>query len=208
MSRRQQIASGRRQGLPERRCIASGTVRPKETMVRFVVGPDEAIVPDVEGRLPGRSLWLSAERDMLNTACAKNLFAKAARRKVVVPEGLAGQVEGLLLRRCLDLLGLARRAGQAVAGFEKAREWLRTGKVGLLLSAADGAVDGRSKLSALAAGVGGVTVVELFTAAELGATMGGERIVHVAIASGRLAEALIVDAGRLAGFRSGALSST
>ena len=94
---------------PLRTCIATGAVKPKDTMLRFVVGPDGGLVPDLEGRLPGRGLWLSAERDMVNTACAKGLFSKAARQGVKVPADLAGQMDRLMVRRCLDLVGLARR---------------------------------------------------------------------------------------------------
>ncbi|MBX9634346.1 MAG: DUF448 domain-containing protein, partial [Magnetospirillum sp.] len=103
---------------PNRRCIATATVRPKGELLRFVVSPDGEVVPDLERRLPGRGIWLSARRDVVNTAVTKRLFAKAARRAVVVPQDLADRVEALLLRRCLDVLGLARRAGHAVCGFE------------------------------------------------------------------------------------------
>ncbi|MCH7833119.1 MAG: RNA-binding protein, partial [Proteobacteria bacterium] len=130
---------------PLRKCIATGALRPKDEMLRFVVGPDGSLVPDLDGCLPGRGLWLSAERDMVNTACAKGLFSRAARHRVKVSADLADQLEGLMVRRCLDLLGLARRAGEAVAGFEKARAWLREGKGGVILQARDGATDGRKK---------------------------------------------------------------
>ena len=97
---------------PLRKCIATGALRPKDEMLRFVVGPDGSLVPDLDGCLPGRGLWLSAERDMVNTACAKGLFARAARRKVGLPENLADRLDSLMVRRCLDLIGLARRAGE------------------------------------------------------------------------------------------------
>ena len=123
---------------PLRKCIVSGAARPKTEMFRFVIGPDGKVVPDLVERLPGRGLWLSAERDMVNTACAKGLFAKAARRMVKVPADLEEALEGLMVRRCLDLIGLARRAGDVVQGFEKARARFRSGKGGVLLQASDG----------------------------------------------------------------------
>jgi predicted RNA-binding protein YlxR (DUF448 family) len=183
---------------PLRRCLVTGAVRPKEEMVRFVVGPDGRLVPDVEERLPGRGLWLSAGRDMVNTAAAKGLFAKAARRAVDVPPDLADRVEALLARRCLDLLGLARRAGEAAGGFEKARAWLAAGTVGVVVTAADGAADGRRKLLA---GAPEVPVVALFGAADLAAATGRDHVVHVAVREGRIAERLRREAARLAGFR-------
>jgi hypothetical protein len=165
-------------------------------MVRFVIGPEGVVVADVNGRLPGRGFWLSAERDMLHTALEKNLFARAARKPVGVSPDLADQVEALLFRRCLDLVGMARRAGQAVGGFEKVKAMLRTGEAGLLLSARDGAADGRSKLQALARGL---TVVSLFSSAELASALGRDHVVHVAVASGRLADVLLSEAARLQG---------
>ena len=108
MTRSPAGASGGRKGTePQRRCLASGLVLPKEQLVRFVVGPDDALVPDLAERLPGRGLWLQARQDMMAKACARNLFAKAAKRHVRVPDDLPVQVERLALQRCLSLLGLA-----------------------------------------------------------------------------------------------------
>ena len=89
---------------PERKCIVTGERQPKAGLVRFVVGPDGAIVPDVAGKLPGRGIYVSAERSALETAARGKLFQRAARRPVTVPEGLAGLVEGLVLRRVIDSL--------------------------------------------------------------------------------------------------------
>ena len=183
---------------PLRKCIATGALRPKDEMLRFVVGPDGSLVPDLNGCLPGRGLWLSAERDMVNTACAKGLFSRAARHGVEVSANLADQLEGLMVRRCLDLLGLARRAGEAGAGFEKAKAWLREGKGGVILQARDGATDGREKIKALAPGL---ATVDLFEARELGRALGRDCCVHVVMAEGRLAESLMTEAGRLMAFR-------
>lgn len=183
-----------------RRCIVSGAVRPPEQMVRFVVGPDGCVVPDVDRSLPGRGIWLSAARDVVNTAVAKKLFAKAARARVTAPDDLADRVEAMLARRCLELLGLARRAGQAVAGYEKVRAQLQAGQGALLLEASDGAAGGIGKIRALAPEL---PLVTLFDAAALGAALGREAAVHVVVAPGRLAQRLLHEAARLAGFRPG-----
>lgn len=167
-------------------------------MLRFVVGPDGDLVPDLDERLPGRGLWLSGERDMVNTACVKGLFARAARRSVKVPADLAVHLDGLMVRRGLDFLGLARRAGEVVSGFEKVQARLRKNKGGVLLQAGDGADDGRGKIKALAQGM---ALVDVFTAAELGRALGRDNAVHVVINKGRLAERLMREAGRLMVFR-------
>lgn len=185
---------------PLRRCVVTRRVLPKDRLIRFVVDGGGEVVPDLEGRLPGRGLWLQARRDIVETACAKGGFARAARVQVKVPDALAERIEMLLRRRCLDLLGLARRAGQAAAGFEQVRAWLREGRAAVLIAASDGAEDGRSKLAALGRDL---PRVELFTAAELGAALGRERAVHVTLARGSLARRFVAEAQRLAGFSPG-----
>ncbi len=181
-----------------RRCIVTGTSRPKAELLRFVVSPQGAVVPDIRERLPGRGLWLTARRDIVAAACGKGLFAKAARASVEVPADLADQVEALLARRCCDLLGLARRAGAATYGFEKVRAWLRAGKCGLLFAASDGAEDGRRKLRALA---GDTPVTTVLRADEMAAGLGREHTVHVAVRGGKLALMLHRETARLSGFR-------
>jgi uncharacterized protein len=167
-------------------------------LLRFVVAPDDSIVPDMAGRLPGRGLWLTARRDIVAAAVTKRLFARAARRPVIVDDGLADRVEILLAKRCLDCIGLARRAGRTVMGFAKVQAALEAGKVAVLVAAADGAADGRDKLKALALGV---PLAECLTSAELGSAFGREHVVHAALFPGRLAEAFLANTARLGGFR-------
>ena len=183
-----------------RRCIASGLSRPRDELLRFVVAPDRSIVLDLAGKLPGRGLWCSPQRDMLEKARARNLFAKAARAAVRVEDDLVSRVEGLLRSRSLELLGLARRAGQAVAGFEKVRSRLSGGQVALLIQARDAAEDGRARLAALGRGVSvELRQIELFDAAELGGVFGRSAAVHVAVAPGGLAERIASQCSHLAG---------
>lgn len=181
---------------PHRRCIATGTVGPTLSMIRFVVGPGQQLVPDIEGRLPGRGMWLSARRDVVNSAVTKSVFAKVARQKLVVPSDLADLLEKLVRRRCLDLLGLARRAGQGLSGYDKVRAELKAGRGAVLLAAHDGARDGTGKISALAPRL---PVVTVFSAAELGQAFGRDHTVHGLILPGKLAQRLLVEAEKLAG---------
>lgn len=193
-------AAGEDGNSPVRRCLATGALKPKAELLRFVVSPEGAVVPDVAERLPGRGLWLTARRDIVAAASSKGLFAKAARAPVSAGAELADQVEALLARRCCDLLGFARRAGQAAVGFEKVRAWLVAGKAGLLLAASDGAEDGRRKLQAMARDV---PMLALLTGAEMGRALGRDHAVHVAVKGGKLAEMLRREAERLSGFRTG-----
>ena len=183
---------------PLRRCLVTGEVRAKPELIRFVVGPDGRIHPDLAERLPGRGLWTLARRDIVARAVKKRLFGRAARMAVGVDEDLDRRVEGLLARRAIDLIGLARRAGIAVGGFAKVEAVLDAGKAAVLVAACDGSADGRRKLRARAPGL---PLVEVLTSAELGAAFGRESAVHAALKGGPLAEAFLVVAGRLAGFR-------
>jgi len=187
--------------LPCRRCIVTGDERPKAELIRFVVGPDDGIVPDLEERLPGRGLWLSADRDVVNTAAAGRVFAKAARQKVNVPEDLAERIEALLAGRTMDLIGLARRAGNVICGFEKVRAFLKEGRKGVLLAASDGARGGREKLLGKSSGEAELAVL---TSLELGQALGREQVVHAVIAPGALAERIRREMERLRGVRTGA----
>lgn len=183
---------------PRRRCVVTGRVLPKEELLRFAVAPDGMLFPDPGHDLPGRGIWLSPSRDVVNTAVAKRSFSRAARRQVEVPEDLADRVEALLARRCLDILGLARRAGQAVCGFEKVCAEIRSGRAALLLGARDAARDGRDKVRGLRPDL---PVVDVFLGAELGAVFGRDAAVHVCVSPGRLAQRLRQGAALLAGFR-------
>src|SRR5918994_4127675 len=128
---------------PQRRCLVTREVKGQDQMIRFVLDPGGHVVPDVDGRLPGRGMWLSADRNVLDKAVAANLFARAARAPVRAEADLAGQIERVLVGRALDCLGLARRAGQVTMGFEQVRASLRSSVAGVLIAAADSSADGR-----------------------------------------------------------------
>ena len=159
-------------------------------------------MPDIDARLPGRGLWLSPRRDIVERAAAKRLFARAARQLVTVPPDLADRVEALLAKRCGNALGMARRAGSAVSGFDRVGEAVRRAKTGALLFALDGAEAGRRKMGALGRELPAASVLY---AAELGAAFGRDRVVHVAIGPGPLCDRLLLDLERLAGFRAAAV---
>jgi predicted RNA-binding protein YlxR (DUF448 family) len=192
----------RRPDVAERRCLVTRQAHDRDRLIRFVVDPAGRVLPDLEERLPGRGMWLSAERDVLNKARARGVFAKAARAPVQVAPDLADQVERLLAKRMMDGLGLARRAGQVALGFDQVRQALRSSSAALLVAAADGAADGRAKLRRLAPDL---PLIGGLSRAELGAALGRESLVHVAVGPGGLARRLLRDAARLAGFRRDAL---
>jgi ribosomal protein L7Ae-like RNA K-turn-binding protein len=143
-------------------------------------------------------MWLSAGRDVVNKAVETRSFGRAAKRSVTVLDGLADRIEALLARRFYEGLGLARRAGQIVMGFDQVQAMLARSEAAVLLSAVDGAEDGRRKLRHLASEL---PLIVAGSRHDLGAALGREHLVHVALAPGKLAERLLRDAERLAGFR-------
>lgn len=183
---------------PHRRCVATGRVADKATLLRFVVAPSGELVPDLQQRLPGRGIYLTSDRGAIDAAVKKRLFARAARRPVALPEGLADRLEAMMAARAIELIGLARRAGQAVLGYDQVAAWLKTGRDGLLLQACDAARAGRARLAALA---GTRPVVELLRAHELAQPFGRDHVVHVVLAAGGIATRVREELTRLAGLR-------
>lgn len=187
----------------ERRCIVTGEILPDEKRVRFVVGPDNQIVPDIEETLPGRGIWVKAERAAVEKAVAKGLFARAAKAQVTADADLPDRVERLLVRRMTGDLGLARKSGMLVFGFDNvARALTERTPPAVLMEASDGAQDGRRKLKNAAINQGvEATLIEVLSSAELALALGRENVIHAAVKPGRLAERLILEAARLEGFR-------
>ena len=168
-------------------------------MLRFVVGPEAALVFDAAATLPGRGMWLSASGDVVEAAVKRGVFARAAKAQLKLPSDLRNLVEGRLAARLIDLLGMARRSGAAVSGFEKAREWLTSGSAGLVVQAADGSVEERARFCSGR----DIAQVAVLSAAALGRIFGRDHAVHVVVAKGRLAEMIGVEAARLAGVAGG-----
>ncbi len=183
---------------PERRCIATGASGPTGRLIRFVLGPEAVVVPDLAAKLPGRGVWLTAERALVERAVAKGLFSRAFKAQAAAPGDLADRLEALLARRLIDLIGLARKAGQAVTGFEKVRARLKEGAAGVLVQASDGAADGKAKLVRMACGV---AVIDVLNSTELGLAFGRDFAIHAALDRGGFADRVIGEAARLGGLR-------
>ena len=190
-------------GSRTRRCIVSGEILPEGRLMRFAVAPDGEVVPDVDAKLPGRGLWVRAERKAVEQAVAKGLFSRAAGESVKADAGLASRTEVRLVERMLDHLGLGRRAGELILGFDQVERALRGPNApAVIIEAADAAPDGQRKLQAAARSAGVVPfVIAPFNSAELSLALGRSNVVHAALKSGRIAEQLVFDAGRLNGFR-------
>jgi predicted RNA-binding protein YlxR (DUF448 family) len=210
-------ASGRSSNEPGRRCIATTESRPQSEMIRFVLSPEGEVTPDLAARLPGRGAWVTSSREAIELAVKKGAFARAFKAQARAAPNIAGLVESLLVKRALDGLGLAKRAGDLILGFEAVREAIRDQAPACLIEASDGAEDGRDKVLALVRAAHGPDpaaakdeqaanhrlppVISCFSADELGMALGRGRVIHACLKQGRFAQGWIGELARLSGFR-------
>jgi hypothetical protein len=187
----------------DRKCIVAGEVMPENRLIRFVAAPDGVVVPDVAAKLPGRGIWVTASAKAIATAVDKKLFAKAAKANVTATADLPARAEAALIARMTGDLGLARRSGALILGFDNVLRALEGPKPPkLLIEAFDGSADGKRKLYAAAHRLDlNCHVIETLTSPELGLALGRENVIHAAVQAGGLADRLIFDAERLKGFR-------
>ena len=165
-------------GDAERKCIVTGEVQPKAGLIRFVVGPDNQVVPDILGKLPGRGMYVTADRKALEEA-RKGQFSRSAKQAVTVPDGLVDEIERQLARHTVDLIALAR--------------------VRVLVQASDGSERGKTKLWTPE----GARYFGCLTSAELGLAFGRQSVIHGALATGGLSNRVVEEATKLRGLREG-----
>ena len=191
----------------ERRCLASGETRDPVSMVRFVLNPAGVVTPDIQGKLPGRGVWVSSDRKSLEKVIAQKSFARGFKGKAKVEDDLTALTESLLVRRVLGLITMARKAGQIALGFDQVQSMAREAAIAFRIEASDGSKDGRGKIRTLAKAMNreqelpDPIVVGCFTADEIGQALARDSIVHASIKPGKLAKSLRRDVMRLSGFR-------
>lgn len=179
----------------DRTCIVSRRPAGPDELVRFVVGPDGTVVPDLKRSLPGRGCWVTADREHVDKAVKKGAFARALKAQVTVPPDLGGMVDRLLAKSALGALGLARKAGAVALGATKVEAAARSGAALLVLHATEASEDGLRKIAQArraTAHIGGpeIRAYKLFSEQELGLALGGTNVIHAAVLAG--------DAGRMA----------
>ena len=191
------ISSAEKVKQSERKCIATGQVLSKSKLIRFVLGPDSVIYPDPENKLPGRGIWVKADRSAIMKAEKGQLFSLAAKQSTECLENLADQVENLIANRIIKLIGLSRKSGQCICGYEKVKDWLKKDIVKVLIQSSDGSGRGKSRLRTPDDG----KFIGCLSSKELGKAFGRENITHCALASGGLTQRIVEDAQRLKGLR-------
>lgn len=190
----------------ERKCVSRNEVRNPREMIRFVVGPDNTVFPDILGKLPGRGVWVSSTREDMDVAINKGGFKRGFKGNVKVPDDLIAQVEAGLRKHTLSLMGMAKKSGKLFIGFDQVMVAARTDALGWRIEASDGAAGSRGKIRTLSKAVAREVelklprVVGCFNSEELGAIVGRETLIHCAVPHGRIAKSLGVSARRLGGF--------
>jgi len=185
-----------------RTCIVTRLEKFPDEMIRFVIGPDSLVFPDLKRNLPGRGVWVTAEKKLLEEAVSKNLFSKGFKAKVKVEKNLPELVEELLRQTALQTLAMTKKAGQVALGQAKCEALIREGAALALLQASDAGTDGVKKL---AAAIKSQTVYEErevmlvneFTSDELDKTLNGTNTMYVALIEGGASKKLLEMINRL-----------
>ncbi|MDY6960758.1 MAG: RNA-binding protein [Pseudomonadota bacterium] len=192
-----------------RMCALTRAEKPVAELIRFVVGPDDVLVPDTEAKAEGRGVWISLSRAAVAEAMKKKVFARSLQSAVTVPDDLPDLTELRLQQRYLNALGMARKAGQLTFGATKVRALIDNGGLIALITATDAAEDGRSKMvgplkalhyAAQEEEIDGFEVphFELLSSEQMGLALGLENVIHAALTRGAAAQAAVEKARRLA----------
>jgi predicted RNA-binding protein YlxR (DUF448 family) len=192
-----------------RTCIVTRQAAPPDGLIRFALAPDGQVVPDVARRLPGRGVWVKAERSAVSEAVARKAFARGFRRQVAVSPDLPDVVERLLLKRALEALSLANKAGLVTTGFTRIEAALDSGSVAALLHAVEAARDGAAKLDrrfrAISSQHGrSASIIRWLTVDQLSLALGRSNVIHAALNAGGATTNFLNEASRVARYRSGA----
>jgi len=192
----------------DRMCILTRAKGDKADLIRFVLSPDGAVVPDLKHALPGRGAWVSAERKAVEEAARKGAFARAFKTKLAPPEDLGASVDQLLLADLTGMMNMARKSGQFIGGSGKAEAAIRSGEAIALFHATDAAADGVRKLGqavkarALTLDEPEIPVFRLMTGEQMDACFGEGGFIHATALAGQAGEGVVKRAKRLAAYRS------
>lgn len=189
----------------ERTCLVTRAKGSPEAMIRFVIGPEGTVVPDIRHKLPGRGVWVTARADKIAEAVRKQVFTRGFKAKVLVSEALPEQIDELLTKDCLQALALANKAGQIVTGFAKVEEAVGKSAVVALVHASEAGGDGVRKLTQARRrrfGDGAaVAQINLFTSLQLDLALGRTNVIHAALTAGAMSRSFIARCRRLDFYR-------
>lgn len=197
---------------PLRTCVVTREQKPPEELIRFVEGPDGQIVPDLARRLPGRGVWVTAERNAVAEAVKRKAFARSLKRQVSVPSDLPETVERLLVKRAMDALSLANKAGLVITGFTRIDAAIASGKVAAVLHGREAAADGVDKLNrrfqaACRQSGKPAPIIQELTVEQMSLALGRSNVVHAALSAGGGTTNFLNEVGRVTRYRSGKSAS-
>jgi uncharacterized protein len=190
-----------------RLCIVARVVKPVDELIRFVVAPDGAVVPDLKRRLPGRGVWVTATRAAVDEAVKRRGFARGFKREVRAAADLGAEVERQLQRAVLDALAMVHKAGRVAIGFARTEKELAGGPVVAVLQAADGSADSARKIAGAAArrqteeNRDKIPIIAAFTTAQLDLALGRSNVVHAALLAGPASNGFLARCQSLERFR-------
>lgn len=201
-----------RKGDVHRTCIVARATMPISELIRFVLGPDGSVVPDLKRNLPGRGVWVEATRTAVDTAVARKAFARSLRTNAAAAADLSALVDRLLSDQALGALGFARKAGLVVTGFAKVESAVARERLAGLVHAAEAGADGVAKLTAAlrrrSGGDIGPPVVRFFSGAQLDLALGRSNVIHAALLAGRASENFLERAVALGRYRGIAVAAS
>ncbi|MCF4097008.1 RNA-binding protein [Maritalea mediterranea] len=186
-----------------RTCCVTRESLPKADLIRFALGPNGEILPDIAGKAGARGVWVTANEQILAQAVAKKAFARALKTNVNVPDNLVEITRAHLQKRLLGALGLAMKGGHLVTGYAKVRSAIEKGKIDALIAASDGSMDGRKKMTQLLRAVeleDEVPLIDFLTAEQLSLALGGKNVIHAALVGGAATKSAMDRAHQLARF--------
>lgn len=167
-------------------------------MIRFALSPEGVVTPDIAEKLPGRGMWVTSNEATLQQAVKRNAFAGSAKKPAEAPENLVEITAELLAKKLIELISLSRKAGKAIAGFDKVKSALLTEQARILFQASDGSPDQKRKLRPPK---GQNVFFDQLTGDELGLAFGREHVIHAVLLAGGMTLAVQHAANRLVGFR-------
>jgi predicted RNA-binding protein YlxR (DUF448 family) len=186
----------------ERRCIVTRQSGNTDQLLRFVLSPDNEVVFDLKGKLPGRGAWVTGQKSYVEQAVEKKLFARAFKSQCRIGDNLAEKIDQLLEEHCLNYISLSKKAGQILTGFDKISAALSKNNVEMLIEATDGASDGQSKLeNKFAAVAGEAKIVNVFSSRQMNLALGGTNVIHAAITRGTMAPGILAAVEKLQKYR-------
>jgi predicted RNA-binding protein YlxR (DUF448 family) len=191
---------------PERTCIVTRQVRAPADMIRFVLGPDGTVVPDLRCRLPGRGVWVTAKAGMVDQAVRRRLFSRGLKTDAKASPTLAAEIEAALRADLRGALALANKAGAVTTGFTKVESAIAKGGIVALIHAQDAAPDGRRKLAnALRKQAGdtisAIPIIDQLSSDELDMALGRVHVIHAALLTGAGGEGCLARWRRLQAYR-------